>query len=114
MGLFSRKPKPEDEVLQEYCTAVRAWCDRLAGARDAGRDLGTADEIFDAAGEPPELDTARIPGKVDQRLTIGAASYWLSTEAGRLDRQDVRAGRFDGWWQPNITGLAALLPAKPY
>jgi len=114
MGMFSRKPKPQDEVFEEYRTAVRSWCERLAKARDAGQDVDTADGVITAAGNPPQLDVQRLSSRVDQGITIEAASYWLSGEADRLTRQDVRAGRFDNWWQVIGTFLCADLPAKPY
>ncbi|MEU4191354.1 hypothetical protein AB0E69_05610 [Kribbella sp. NPDC026611] len=114
MGLFKKKPDVQDEVIDEYIEAVRAWCRRLREARDGGADVTVASAIIAAAGEVPQLAVERLALPSQRDLAISTARAWLSMEAGRLSRQDVLNGRSESYWVQIGDLLYSDLPLPSY
>jgi hypothetical protein len=114
MGLFKKKPDVRDEVVDEYIDAIRAWCQRLSAARDAGADGTAPPASIEAADEVPQLEVERLPLPSQRDLAISTARAWLNTEMGRLSRRDVLNGRSESYWVQVGDFLYSDLPIPSY
>jgi hypothetical protein len=114
MGLFNKKVNPREEVVGQYLSAMRMWCERVNAARDAGADASTMSEVIAVAGDIPKLRIEVLQGQVERDRAIAIARASINNESGRLSRQDVLRGRSAEYWEGIGETLYADLPTPSY